>query len=461
MPQSPGGRPVLAEPGTAPYDEAAAVFNLAAPAEPAAAVTARSAQDVRAAVRAARERGLAVRVHSTGHASGAVRPMSGALLIRTRLDGAVEVDPERRIARIPAGATWGQVVDAVAPHGLSAPHGSAATVGAVGYLLGGGVSFYGRLTGLAANSVVAVELVTADGELVRADADTDPRLLWALRGGGGGFGVVTAVEVRLFPVTGVVTGAAYWPAQHAPALLDAWCAWTRNAPRQATTSLRYMKLPPVPGVPPELSAGPVLCVDGAVCAAEPGDVPGAERITAGLLDPLRRICPPLLDSWGPTGPGGVLDAHMDPDQPVPFVGDHFLLRELEEDGRAAFLRAIGEGSGSPLVVATLRQLGGAFAEPGEGGGALSRVDAAYAYMGSGPPFGDVTPEALERHCDLVRSAMKPWDTGYTVPSLVEGRGRPQRHLDAEPSAEASRVRRRVDPEGVFAGDVSPGAGAGG
>ncbi|NNJ08473.1 FAD-dependent oxidoreductase, partial [Streptomyces sp. PKU-MA01144] len=153
----------FAAPGTPEYDEAAGVFNLAAPARPGAAVTVRTVDEVRAAVREAGARDLPVRVHTTGHASGARHAVDGGLLVRTRLAGGVVVDARRRIARIPAGTTWGEVVAAAAPFGLTAPHGSAAGVGVVGYLLGGGVSFYGRRTGLAANSVRAVELVTADG----------------------------------------------------------------------------------------------------------------------------------------------------------------------------------------------------------------------------------------------------------------------------------------------------------
>ncbi|MEU2282404.1 FAD-dependent oxidoreductase [Streptomyces sp. NPDC013178] len=457
MTLSDAGEVVLARPGSPEYEQATAVFNLAAPQCPAVAVTAHSTEDVRSAVRTAVRAGLPVRVHTTGHASGAVRPADGTLLIRTRLTGGVEIDTARRTARIPAGTTWGEVVRAAAPHGLAAAHGSADGVGVVGYLLGGGVSFYGRSTGLAVNTVRAIELVTADGELVRADFAHEPELFWALRGGGGGFGVVTCVEIDLFPVARVVTGASYWSAAHARPLLERWRAWAAHAPREATTSLRIMNLPPVPGVPPQLAAGPVLCVDGAVLARREEETAAARESAAELLGPLREIAEPLLDTWAETGPAGVLDAHMDPADPVPFVGDHLLLRELDDEGAAAFLNAVGEGSGSPLAVATLRQLGGAFAQARPEGGALSEVDAAYAYMGSGPPFGPVTVQALHAHCATVRAALGPWDTGYTLPSLVEGYERPQQHLDEDRAAAVGRVRARVDPRGVFAGDIALGA----
>ncbi|GGS57687.1 FAD-binding oxidoreductase [Actinokineospora fastidiosa] len=444
-------------PGDPAYDAAAAVFNLAAPARPAAAVTARTVEEVRAAVRHARAAGLPVRVHTTGHAAGGAAPMDGALLIRTALDGPVEVDVAGRVARIPAGARWGAVVEATTPHGLVPPHGSAATVGVVGYLLRGGISFYGRAVGVAANSVRAIELVTADGELRRVDAEHDPELFRALRGGGGGFGVVTAVEVALFPATTVVAGSTFWPAEHAGALLRAWQKWTLDAPREAATSFRVLNLPPVPEVPAELRNGPMIGVDGVVLATD-----GAERAlrqTDDLLDPLRAIARPALDAWQVAAPGAVLDIHMDPADPLPFVGDHMLLRRLDDSGIDEFVRVLGAGSGSPLVMAGLRQLGGALADPGPGGGVLDRIDAHYAYSGSAAPFPPLTEEEITRHCAVVRAALAPWDTGRTAPTFVDNRAQPQGHLSAEDVAAVDRVRARVDPTGLFGSDITPGATA--
>ncbi|WP_020670875.1 FAD-binding oxidoreductase [Amycolatopsis nigrescens] len=448
----------IALPAEPAYQDATRVFNLAAPARPAAALTARTVEEIRAALRYAESEGLPVRVHTTGHASAAVRPILDSLLIRTRLTGGVEIDAARRVARIPAGTCWGAVVEAACEHGLTAAHGSSATVGVVGYLLGGGMSFYGRKRGLAANSVRAIELVTADGEPRRVDASADPELFWALRGGGGGFGVVTAVELGLFPAAEVITGAAYWPAAHAGRLLSVWRRWTLDAPWDVTTSMRMMNLPRAPNVPPELAAGPTLCVDGAVLC-EDGDLAGASSHAEDLLGPLRAVAEPVLDTWQTTTASAVLHAHMDPDQPMPVIGDHLLLGELGADGAAEFLRVLGEGSGSPLIAAGLRQLGGAYSVPPPDAGALGHFEARYSYAGSGVPMGGVTAEELRAHCEKVREALGPWDTGRTAPSFVEHFGQPQGHLTEEQVLAVDRVRARVDPGGLFRGDIAPNATA--
>lgn len=452
-----GGREaVIALPGDEAYEAATRVFNLAAPATPAAAVTAVTIDQIRGALRYAAAEDLRVRVHVTGHGAAAARPMDGALLIQVDLADRVEIDAQRRLARIPAGARWGAVIEAAAGHGLAAPHGSSPSAGVVGYLLRGGVSFYGRRLGLAANSIRALELVTADGELHRADAATDPVLLWAMRGGGGGFGIVTAVELELFPAQTVVTGAAYWSAAHAEPLMAAWLAWSADAPREATTTLRVLNLPQVPEVPAALSAGPVVCVDGAVLS-QAGDPASAQRSAADLLEPLRAVAAPILDTWQLAAPPAVAHAHMDPAEPLPIHADHMLLDELDEAGAAEFLRVTGAASGSVLTSAELRQLGGALSAAGEDSGVLGHLDARYAYVGSGVPFGDVTPEAIMERCAVVRAALGPWDVGRTAPGFVGTLRQPQGHLTPQQVRAVDQVRARIDPAGRFRGDIAPGS----
>nr|WP_042180156.1 FAD-binding protein [Kibdelosporangium sp. MJ126-NF4]CEL14228.1 probable oxidoreductase [Kibdelosporangium sp. MJ126-NF4]CTQ88596.1 probable oxidoreductase [Kibdelosporangium sp. MJ126-NF4] len=447
-----GSDSIVALPGEPGFVAAAAVFNSFAVAEPAAAATVRTPAQAVAAIRYARDRGLGVRVHSTGHGAGAARPVRGGMLIKTTMDGSATVDPRRRVVRVPAGTPWHNVIEATEPHGLTAAHGSSGTTGVVGYALRGGLSVYGRMAGLAANGVRAVELVTADGEHRRVDASNDPELFWALRGGGGGFGVVTAIELALFPVTTVITGAAYWPGSLADRLLDTWLGWARHAPLTVTTSVRVMNLPDVPDVPRELAGRTTFAVDGVVHADQ---LDAARRNAEELLGPLRAIGKPVLDTWQEGVPSAVLRAHMDPSEPLPFVGDHLLLDELDATGAARFLEAAGEGSGTPLVAAGLRQLGGAYSEPPEPGGVLDRVAASYSYAGSGLALGPDAVDALRAHCARTRSLLDPWNTGWVVPSFVEDFRQPQRHLSVEQAAAVDRVRARVDPDGLFRSDISP------
>jgi hypothetical protein len=446
---------VIAKPGQPGYLAATQVFNLAAPPQPAAAVTVGSTDQVRAAVQQAAAAGRPVRVHSTGHGAATASPMADALLLRVVPASPVTVDPSRMLVRIPAGAVWGDVVAAAAEHGLAVPHGSSALVGAIGFLLRGGISFYGRAVGLAANSIRAIELVTSDGRVLTVDHTTDPALYRALRGGGGGFGVVTAIELAAIPVAGVVAGATYWAGKDADVLLPLWLRWAATAPRAVTTSLRIMNLPPVPEIPPVLAAGPVLCVDGVVMASETGELTEADRLADGLLGPLLAAAEPLVHSWRPTDPTGVLGVHLDPQEPCPIYGDHMLLNELGEAGAAAFLEAVEHRSRSALTNAELRQLGGAFAEPVDHGGALDHLPASYAYTAGGVPFDSVTPDLIRELCTPIRRALAPWDTGRTVPSLTENRQQPQQYLESNQVAIVEAVRRRIDPTRMFRGDVAP------
>jgi hypothetical protein len=441
--------------GTPGYREATAVYNTFAPVQPDEAVIADSVGAVAAAITRARSRGLDVEVISTGHASSLADRMSGALLVRTVPSGPVEVDPQTRRARIPAGTRWGAVAEAAAQYGLGAVHASSPDVGVVGYLLKGGLSFYGRRFGLAANWLRAVELVGADGQLHRVDADHEPSLFWAIRGGGGGFGVVTAVEIELFDAAGVWTGADWWAVSDAAPLLDAWTGWTKTAPREVTTSFRILRLPPLPGVPEPLTHGPVVCLDGAAVATTSAEVPDVSARVDDLLGRVRGVARPLLATWRPAATLDVPRTHMDPPDPVPAVSDHTVLGDLDEHGQRAFLSSSDVASQSPLVSSELRQLGGAFADEVADGGAFNRTEGAYCYYALGVPADEVQAAAIRRHLARARTALAPWDTGRVVPTFVEERANPGRWMGEERAAFMDLVRRDIDPHGLFRRGVWP------
>jgi FAD binding domain-containing protein len=437
---TPFGRP-----GTADYTEATATFQLASPVDPIGAFTARSVDDVVRAVATARRANLPLRLNTTGHSMGRTGPPTDSLLLRPLIDAPVRVDPVTRTARVPAGKTWGEVLPEAVKHGLTALHGSSSTVGVIGYLLGGGLSFYGRRFGLAANSVRSLTVVSADGDVVEASATHRPDLFWALRGGGGGFGVVVEAHIDLVPMHSVVTGMAVWNAADAVGLATAWQAWARTAPPEITTSLRMLTLPPLPSIPPFLAGRRVLALDGAVAAATETDLPAAKRILDKMLSPLVAVAEPVLNTWAPASPQALPQTHMDPPRPVAFGSGSALVHELDEAGWAKVLNA-----GPSLIALELRQLGGAFANPATVGGAVDRFAAPLLYYAVGAAGDDTI-----RDITAVRSAFDPYLTGRTAPNYINHSGEPQRSYDDDVRARVERVRRDVDPTGVFAGDVAP------
>src|SRR6185295_5504701 len=167
----------------------------------------------------------------------------------------VTIDPVARSARAEAGVLWAEVSNAAAEHGLAALAGSSPDVGVVGYTLGGGISWLARKHGLAANNVTAVELVNAEGDLIRADAENRPDLFWALRGGGGSFGVVTALEFSLFPISDVYAGTLFFPLERGTEVLRAWRRWVEDVPEEITSVGRFLQFPPIPDIPEPLRGG--------------------------------------------------------------------------------------------------------------------------------------------------------------------------------------------------------------
>jgi hypothetical protein len=436
-PQTPAiALPSAVLPQHAGYDAARAAWNLAADQRPAAVVVARSVEEVIGATLFARTHGSRIVPQGTGHLASALPDLAGALLLRTAIGG-VAVDPVARRARVGAGALWQHVVDAVTPFGLAALSGSSHDVGIIGYTLGGGSSWLARTYGLAANNVHAIELVTVDGRLVRADAEHEPELFWALRGGGGNFGIVTAVELDLFPVTEVVAGMTVWPIAAAREVLAAWVPWARSAPDAATTSLRLLRLPPLPDVPEPLRDTPVVVVDGAVLA-EP-------REAAGILEPFRRIGTPILDTWETMSPAGLLQIHMDPPAPVPARGDTMQLDDLDDAGIDALLGVVRPDEIAPLLFAELRQMGGALGREAPGAGARATMDGSFCLFGVGVPMSPAQADALDARLTELLAVMRPWATGSFYVNFAERGGSMETAFSAADYARLQAVRRAWDP----------------
>src|SRR5215469_5095292 len=361
------------------WDDARKVWNLTVDQRPAAIALPASPADVVAAVRYARERGLRVAAQGTGHGAAPLGALYDTLLVKTSRMRRVTIDPVTRTAWAEAGVTWLEAAEAAAQHGLAGLAGSAPGVGVVGYTLGGGVGWLGRSYGLSANNVQTIEVVTADGRLVRADACHEADLFWALRGGGGSFGVVTAIELRLFPVTETYAGLLRWPADAAPRVLEAWRELTRSGlPDEFTTSAQLTRFPAVPGVSERLRGKSFVIIS----VVHLGVVEEANT----LLAPLRGLSP-VIDTMA-VRPAEVLShlkiSHLKtgPEHPVPSVSDGQLLASLPPAAIGELITAFRADSGGPSAETELIHIGGEMARARPGNGALAAIDAEYAMFTS-------------------------------------------------------------------------------
>ncbi|WP_217913984.1 FAD-binding oxidoreductase [Miltoncostaea marina] len=418
------------------YDAARMAWNVAVDQRPAAVALPTSAHDVAEIVRFAAAAGLRVAPQGTGHGATPVGDLAGSILLRTTALADVRIDAGRRIARVGAGALWEQVVEPAAAHGLVALHGSSPDVGVAGYCLGGGIGWLARRHGLAANALTAVELVTADGRLVRADADNEPDLFWALRGGGGNFGIVTTLEMRLFPLDEVVAGWLIWPWEESHRVLTAWAAWAETVPDAVTSCGRLLQLPPIPQIPEPLRGRNLVVVEVAAIAAEVD--------AEALLAPLRALGPEI-DTVAAMPPTGLVRLHQDPEGPTPGVGDGALLDALPAEAIDALLRDAGPGSGSPLLSVELRHLGGALGRPHPDGGALSSIDAGFALFAIGLPMDAEMGAAVAAGAEKLIAALAPWGHGRAYLNFAERRKGSETAFDADAHARLLAVRERFDP----------------
>ncbi|NYJ37476.1 FAD-binding oxidoreductase [Nocardiopsis aegyptia] len=331
---------------------------------PSLVVGATSAEDVRAAVAAAADHDLPIAVQASGHGTGV--PLEGGVLITTGRLAGVRVDPDRRTAWVEAGAPWGDVVRATAAHGLAPLSGSAPGVGAVPYTLGGGVGLAARRYGFAADRVRRLEVVTVDGRVRRVDAEHDADLFWALRGGGGSFGVVTGMEIDLVPLRRIYGGSLFFDA--GPDILDTWYAWTRNAPEDLTSGMTVLTLPDVPGVPEPLRGRHTT----QVAAVWTGPLDRGPDAVA----PLRGAAPVLRDTMRelPYAESGTV--YAEPDHPHGYRSRAMLLSDLDPDAAAELLRRTGPSLPFMTVVG-LRHLGGALTRGPESPNAVGHRGAAY------------------------------------------------------------------------------------
>jgi FAD/FMN-containing dehydrogenase len=419
------------------YDQARRPWNLTADERPAVVVVAESAADVVQAVRFARSRGMRIAPQGTGHGSEPLEPLGGAMLLRTVRMRGVRIDPAARTARAEAGALWQDVTVPAGQHGLAALAGSSPDVGVTGYTLGGGMGWLARRYGLAANSVTAADIVTPDGRLRRADAGHEPDLFWAVKGGGGSVGVVTALEMRLYPVRELYAGALLFPIQRTAEVLHAWRAWTGTVPDEITSLSRILRLPPVPQVPGRLRGRAFTLVE----AAYLGDAAAG----AALLRPLRRLGPEL-DTFAMIPAPALQQLHMDPDQPVPAQGDGALLADFPAAAIDALTAVAGPGADTALASVEVRHLGGALARPAPDGGAQAQIDAKYVMFAGGFTPTPELAATVRGHAQAVKDALTAWHASYDYYNFEETPAAASVVLPAAFYHRLQKIKASYDPD---------------
>jgi FAD/FMN-containing dehydrogenase len=432
---------VLVTPGDPGWDDARGAWNLAVDQRPAAVAVPRSAEEVVAAVTFARERGLRVAAQGTGHNAAPLGSLADTLLVKTSRMRQVTIDPAARVARAEAGAVWLDVVEAAAEHGLAGLAGSSPDVGVVGYTLGGGMGWLGRAYGLSANNVEAIEVVTADGRLLRTDGCTERDLFWALRGGGGSFGVVTAIELRLFPISEVYAGLLWWPADAAPRVLPAWQQLTCSGlPDEFTTSAVLSNFPPVPEVPEQLRGRSFVVID-AIHLGSPAE---ADE----LLAPLRELAP-VTDTIATISMPALSHLHVDFGHPVPGSGDGLLLASLPPEAIDTIVRVAGPGSPPPQLGIEIRHLGGEMSRSRPANGAQAAYDAQYALFAVAAAPTPEAASSAERAVAALTSAMTPWAAGHTCLNLTETRRDPASFWSPQAYARLRLIKAAVDPHNMI------------
>jgi hypothetical protein len=428
------GRIVL--PDDADWDTVRAAWHLLVDQRPAAVILAASVEDIVEVVRFAAEHHVRIAPQTTGHGAQSMEGLDGAILLRTGAVGHVEVDAVARRARVQCGARWQDLVPLAAAHGLAALHGSAPDIGIVGYTLGGGLGWFGRRYGLACNSVLAVELVTFDGIRRRVDASNDPELFWALRGGGGSFGIVTALEFALYPVDEVHAGVLFFPLDRGREVLHAWRDWSEQLPDTVTSVGRLLRFPLLPELPAQLRGGSFAVVEA--CMLEP------EPVADRLLEPLRALGT-QIDTFESSPLTRLPELHMDPPTPVPAIVDHRLLDATPAAAIDAIVDAAGPSVDSPLLSVELRHLGGALSVAAPEHGVLARLDAGYALAAVGMPIDVVHARAIEVHLASLMASAAPWSNGREYLNFAERATTPDRLFGAACAERLARIAATVDP----------------
>jgi FAD/FMN-containing dehydrogenase len=438
-----GFRGELLSPQDPGYEDARRVWNGSIDRFPALIARCAGVADIIASVKFAKDNGLLLAVRGGGHSYPGLSVCDGGLVIDLSLMKGIRVDPEARTVRSQAGVLLGELDLETQAFGMAVPSGIVTHTGLSGLTLGGGINWLQRKYGLAIDQLLSVDLVTAEGELVKASETENADLFWGVRGGGGNFGIVTEFEFRLNPVGPIVlAGPIFWPLEEAPNVLRFYREWISEAPDELMTIVTSRKAPPLPFVSQELHGK--LVVGVACCYA--GPLEEGEKV----VKPLKEFGSPVLDVCVPK-PYLAHQAMFDPSFPH---GRWYYIRSCDvaqlRDEVIDITVDHALRINSPFTALTLWQRGGAVARVGEDETALGGRSAGHTYNITGATEGS---EGFDEEREWVRnfwSALEPYHTSVYVNFLMEeGEERIRQAYGAKKYDRLKALKHRYDPDNLF------------
>jgi FAD/FMN-containing dehydrogenase len=435
------------------WDAAHEAFNTRVDQRPEAMVFPAGERDVVTIVNYARRRGLRIAPQATAHNAGTFDSLDGTIVVQTSDLQHISIDVAARRVRVGSGVKWERVAPDLSNHGLAGLHGSSPDVGIAGYSLGGGIGWLARKYGMQTNSVTALELVTADGEVRRVDAEHEPDLFWALRGGNGNYGIVTAIEFAVYPVEELYSGALFFPFERASEVLHAWRELLPTFPDELMTWANILHFPPDPALPEGIRGESFTIVMGAYLGEEPE---GRE-----LLRRLRDLGP-VIDTFAMNPPSELAELAMDPPDPLPFESGHALLEEMPASLLDRFLEIAGpdSDSGASLTMFQLRHMGGALARRSPGAGARATLPGEVNLFTLGVAMDEDAAEAVKQRIGRLVAAAEPHRAGH-YPNFVEEPADASSFFDADTWTRLRAAKAAYDPQDLFKGNhyIPPAARA--
>jgi hypothetical protein len=422
------------------WDAERSAWHLLVSQQPAAVVHVASVEDVQSAIRIARRAGVKVTAQPVGH--GATGTANGRVIL-LRTGALTTVERTGEVVRVGAGVRWRDLNAALNGTGLTSLPGSNGDTSVVGYTIGGGLSWFGRKYGMAANHVRAIELVDAEGNHLRVTKDAFPDLFWAVRGGGGEFGIVTALELDLQPAGQLYGGRMMWFAEHSRQLLRAFADVTETAPDELTLWAWLINMPDLPFVPEPLRGHWMVAIDSTYL----GDGETAEK----LLAPIRAVATPVVDGLGEVPIADIGLISQEPEEPMPGLGRVRLLTEFRAETVDALLELVLDGE-TPLAMVEVRHLGGAFTRSHPGDGAAGTIDASYLLLLAGIVMAPEQLGPIEASFDSVYAGLSRWVADHVPPNMSHGELPVERLFPKDVLDRLREIKHRVDPLDLIRGN---------